>query len=103
MFDPDHDRSNVSIVPAAKSFRVASEESKYLTCLIVQHQPNHKAGRAVFKRIGVTRLSPWADSKVLARRSLRDEFEILRRMHSDVDMPYEKYDDEAGSHMIRLI
>lgn len=103
MLGLDHDISRVYVIPAAKGPRVASEESKYLTCLIVQHQPGHKAGAAVFKRIGVTRLSPWADSEALKKKSKHDEFKILEFMQSDVDMPYERYDVGRGRHMIRLV
>ncbi|KAJ4339842.1 hypothetical protein N0V95_007679 [Ascochyta clinopodiicola] len=102
MFGHDHDISRVFVIPAAKGPRVASEESKYLICLIVQHLPDHEPGRAVFRRIGVTKLSPWADSKALAK-SVQDDFKILEFMQSDVDMPKERYDAAKGRHMIRLI
>jgi hypothetical protein len=103
MFGLDHDVSRVYVIPAAKGARVASEESKYLTCLLVQHLPHHSAGPAVFRRIGVTKLSPWADSKALARRKGRKEFGILEFVQSDINMPYEAYDAETGTHMIKLI
>ena len=103
MFGTDHEVSRVFVIPAAKGARVASEESKYLTCLLVQWLPGHEAGSAVFRRIGLTKLSPWADSEALAKSKTQGDFKILDMLESDVNMPYEKYDPEEGRHMIRLI
>ncbi|KAF2631024.1 HET-domain-containing protein [Macroventuria anomochaeta] len=108
MFGTDHEISRVFVIPAAKGPRIASEESKYLTCLLVQWLPGHEAGAAVFRRIGITKLSPWADSEALARRKdeqgkLVGDFKILEMLESDVNMPYENYDPVNGKHMIRLI
>lgn len=107
MFGTDHEASGVFVIPAAKGPRVASEESKYLTCLLVQWLPGHVAGSAVFRRIGITKLSPWADSEALARPKENGKpvgaFKILEMLQSDVNMPYERYDPEEGKHLIRLI
>ncbi|KAF3042819.1 hypothetical protein E8E11_001858 [Didymella keratinophila] len=107
MFGTDHEASRVFVIPAAKGPRVASEESKYLTCLLVQWLPGHAAGSAVFRRIGITKLSPWADSEALARPKENGnpigDFKILDMLQSDVNMPYERYDPEEGRHLIRLV
>ncbi|KAL1655901.1 hypothetical protein SLS61_001464 [Didymella pomorum] len=107
MFGTDHEKARVFVIPAAKGPRVASEESKYLTCMLVQWLPGHAAGSAVFRRIGITKLSPWADSEALARPKEHGkpvgDFKILEMLQSDVGMPYEQYDAEEGRHLIRLI
>lgn len=88
--------AGVYVVPAAKGERTASEESKYLTCLILQLVKGHERGPA-FKRIGLTKLSPWADNK-----ALRDQ-KILEVFPSDIDMPHQGYDAETGMHRILII
>ncbi|KAF1949897.1 HET-domain-containing protein [Byssothecium circinans] len=90
---PDAD---VYVVPAAKGERTASEESKYLTCLILQLVKGHPMGN-VFRRIGLTRLSPWADHVAVHNDSLLEVY------GSDVDMPHQGYDPQTGMHRILLI
>ena len=77
-------------LPAAKGERTANTESKYLICLLLLKvgEPN------VFRRIGLTKLSLWADK---VTRS-----EILEVYPSDVSMPHDGW-DELGRHRIRII
>ncbi|PSN69911.1 HET-domain-containing protein [Corynespora cassiicola Philippines] len=93
IFGPD---ANVYVVPAAWGERTASPESKYLICLLIQLVKEHSSGPA-FRRIGLTKLSPWADS-----RALNDE-KILESYNSDVDMPHQGYDAMTGEHTILML
>ncbi|KAF3035217.1 hypothetical protein E8E12_003757 [Didymella heteroderae] len=102
MFGLDHDKSCVYVIPAAVGPRTASNETKYLTCLLVQHYPRHSSG-PVFKRIGITKLSQWADSKTLEISEGQGIYRILEHEHRDVDMPHLDYDSRTGMHKIRLI
>lgn len=93
--------AGVYIVPAAKGERTASEESKYVTCLILQLVKgkvvkDHEKGPA-FRRIGLTKLSPWADHKAL------HNLQILEVYGSDMDMPHQGYDQNTGMHRIVII
>lgn len=88
--------AGVYIVPAARGDRTASEESKYLTCLILQLIKGH-ARNPAFRRIGLTKLSPWADNKALHQQK------ILEVYGSDVDMPHHGYDPETGMHRILIV
>lgn len=99
---PDAD---VYVVPAARGDRTASEESKYLTCLILQLEKSCKEGPA-FRRVGITKLSPYGDHKAL------EDLEILKAYESDGAMPHrgddpktgkKGYDPETGMHRIFLI
>jgi hypothetical protein len=85
--------AGVYVVPAAKSDRTASEESKYMTCLILQLDTN-SSERPIFRRIGLTKLSPW--------RNHRTMDEILKVRESDVMLPHQGYNHETGMHRIVL-
>jgi hypothetical protein len=87
------DDANIFIVPAAKTDRTASEESKYLTCLILRLDTTCKT-EPTFWRIGLTRLSPWRNWKVMD--------EILKVYDSDVALPHQGYNPETGMHRIFL-
>jgi hypothetical protein len=50
-----------------------------------------------FRRIGLTKLSPWADHKALHNDK------VLEVFNSDVDMPHRGYDQETGMHRILII
>jgi hypothetical protein len=93
---PDEDdvfeTDDVYCLPAAMGERDQTKESKYLICLLLQLVHGEKA---TFRRIGLTKLSPWADK--LARHQLLDSFE------SDVDIPHDDYDAETGTHGFYLI
>ncbi|RMZ68292.1 heterokaryon incompatibility [Pyrenophora seminiperda CCB06] len=87
----------VYVVPAAKGERTASEKSKYVTCLLLQLVRGNEPGPA-FRRIGLTKLSPWADSVAL------HDYKMLDVYGSDVDMPhYQGYDAETGMHRILIV
>lgn len=100
---PERDRSRIMghmadifVVPAARGERTAPESSKYLTCLILQLDKNHKKG-VVFRRVGVTKLSPYADHNAL------DKLKILEAYPSDISMPHRGYDPETGMHRIMIV
>ncbi|KAF2643374.1 hypothetical protein P280DRAFT_488422 [Massarina eburnea CBS 473.64] len=88
--------AGVYIVPAAKGDRTASEKSKYLICLILQRDKRNLRGD-VFKRIGLTRLSPWGD-----HIALHDD-RILEVHKSDGGMLQQGYNPKTGMHRIRLV
>ncbi|OAL07385.1 HET-domain-containing protein [Phaeosphaeriaceae sp. SRC1lsM3a] len=97
--------AEVYIVPAALGDRTASKDSKYLTCLILQLDHSRKE-RPSFRRVGVTKLSPYGDHKAL------EGLEILKKYESDGAMPHrgddpktgkKGYDDKTGMHRIFLI
>jgi hypothetical protein len=90
--------AGIFVVPAAFTDRRTPRESKYLTCLIIQLDKKHEAG-PVFKRVGLTKLSPYGDHKALYDR------EILKPYDSDIGMLPEgvPYDPATGMHRIRLI
>ncbi|KAF3003761.1 hypothetical protein E8E13_009886 [Curvularia kusanoi] len=97
IFAKEHSVSRVYVIPAARGPRTASKGSKYITCLLVQHQGINDKDGAVFKRIGISRLSPWGDKQALA--------EILEVLKSDVKMPNldGEYNEEEGTSKIRLV
>jgi Heterokaryon incompatibility protein (HET) len=97
---PNHDKvldmDNTYCLPAAKGERTEVEESKYIICLLLQAAEGFEDG--TFKRIGLTKLSPWGDK--LARNL---ETGILKSYDSDIDLPHRHYDLETGMHQIVLI
>jgi hypothetical protein len=105
--------ADVFVVPVAKGNRLAPEHSKYLICLLLQLEPEGEHGRQnAFRRIGLTKLSPWADSKALddteitasGSRVRTGVPKILRVEDSDVDMPHQGgYDAKEGTHRILLV
>jgi hypothetical protein len=91
-----HD-AKIFVVPAAHTDRKAPRESKYLTCLILQLDREREAG-PVFKRIGLTKLSPYGDHRAL------NDYEILKPYDSDANMLWDvPYDPATGMHRIRLV
>jgi hypothetical protein len=89
--------AGIFVVPAAHTDRKASRESKYLTCLILQLDRKREAG-PVFKRIGLTKLSPYGDHKAL------DDYEILKPYDSDTNLLWDvPYNPATGMHRIRLV
>jgi hypothetical protein len=91
-----HD-AKVFVLPAAKTEgRQGNEDSKYLTCLLLQKVDtgSEEDGDAVFRRIGLTKLSSWADK--YARTHILD---VHQR---DIAMPCNEYDKTKG-HKIVLV
>ncbi|KAF1974360.1 hypothetical protein BU23DRAFT_461772 [Bimuria novae-zelandiae CBS 107.79] len=88
-----NDDAGIFIVPVAKGERTASEESKYLTCLILQLERTDPSNE--LRRIGLTRLSPWADKIAM------QDYKILDVSEGDQFMPHNGY--EAGLHRITLV
>jgi hypothetical protein len=91
-----HPDAEVFVVPAAKGPRTASEESKYLICLILQRVHGRSAGPA-YRRIGLTKLSPYGDHLAL------DELEISNTVGSDEAMLPKGFDAETSMHPLLLI
>jgi hypothetical protein len=89
--------AGVYVVPAAFGDRTVPQESKYMTCLILQLIQGHENGPN-FRRIGLTKLSPWADVKAFS-----SEHGILEVYGSDVNMPHQGYDGTTGMHRIRVV
>lgn len=96
IFGPD---AGVCILPAALGERTATKESKYIICLLLQlvKEDTCDGPITMYKRIGLTKLSPWADNSAV--QSLR----ILEAFDSDVTIPNQGYDWETGTHRILII
>jgi hypothetical protein len=97
--------AGIFVMPAAIGPRTTSKESKYMTCLILQLDKSYEAGPTgpagpAFRRIGLTKLSPYGDHKALDGV---DEMEILKAYESDIAMPCLDYDPATGKHRIVLI
>jgi hypothetical protein len=88
--------AGIYIVPAAMGERNSSEDSKYMTCLVLQFVEVRAEGPA-YRRIGLTKLSPYGDRGVL--RGLK----ILTACPSDLDIPHNGYDPETGIHRFLVI
>jgi hypothetical protein len=91
-----HD-AGIFVVPAAHTDRKASPKSKYLTCLILQLDRTREAG-PVFRRIGLTKLSPYGDHRALDNDELLKPYDSDMNMLRDVD-----YDPTTGRHRIFLV
>jgi len=87
------DEAGIYVLPAAKGERTALMESKYIICLLLQLLKEHD--KSTYRRIGLTKLSPWADSGTVHK--------ILDVYPSDVDMPHQGYDAKTGMHRILII
>ncbi|KUI69658.1 hypothetical protein VM1G_04744 [Cytospora mali] len=98
---------DIYCVPAAYGERTEAQGSKYMICLLLQLAENDKGlpkhwkkaeRRGTFRRIGLTKLSTWADKTAYDH--------ILEKLESDVNgLPYRphKYRPETGHHLIRVI
>ncbi|KAF2649660.1 HET-domain-containing protein [Lophiostoma macrostomum CBS 122681] len=89
-----HD-AEIFVLPAAKTEgRQGNEDSKYLTCLLLQKVDTRSEddGDAVFRRIGLTKLSSWADKYARAH--------ILDVHQRDIAMPCNDYDKKAGHKIV---
>jgi len=102
-----HD-ANIFVVPAARGSRLAPQGSKYMICLLLQLVLEGEDGRKkAFRRVGLTKLSPWADSKALemvddpkGERMAR----ILIPKARDNDMPHVRgYNAKDRTHEILLM
>jgi hypothetical protein len=93
--------ANIFVLPVLRKDQNAPDGPTYLVCLLLQLVPNKR----VFRRIGLTKLSPWADSEALKQDSARGDLEpeILKVRESDVDMPHQGYNAQEGLHRIMLI
>jgi hypothetical protein len=93
--------AGVYVVPAARGERTASNESKYLICLLLQEVKGKKIdgieGGGMYRRIGLTKLSPWADHMALQQNK------ILEVFSSDIDLPHQGFDAETGMHRILIV
>lgn len=92
--------ADIYVLPAAQGERTASLESKYVICLILQlvrgrDIEGFSGGEHAFRRIGLTKLSPWADH--LTAHGILEPFE------SDIGMPHQDYDSKTGMHRILII
>jgi hypothetical protein len=77
-------------LPVAKGERINGED--HLICLLLIEADGHERG--TFRRIGLTKLSRWAD-KVTYHH-------IFHVCAEDKDLPSQKY-DKTGNHLIRII
>lgn len=88
------DSGRMFCMPAAIGDRINGEE--YLICLLLQEMTGRKG---TFRRIGLTKLSPWGDK--LAYRQMLDLFPGI-----DEYMPCLEYSETRkaeGRHLIRLV
>ncbi|KAJ4421747.1 hypothetical protein N0V82_003591 [Gnomoniopsis sp. IMI 355080] len=101
------DKDNVYCVPAALGSRTEAEDSKYIVCLLLQHVaedderlPSLKENdrRSVYRRIGLTKLSTWADK--LAYQYIGDLLPIDRDFPS---RPHDYGKTGEGRSLIRII
>lgn len=90
-------RNDIYCLPVSYGARVDAEESKYLFCLLLQacKDPVTQEFEGTFRRIGMTKLSPWADK--LTRQH------VLVSSVADVLLPHLNYRDDTGKHEIVII
>lgn len=103
--------NNTYCVPAAYSERKEAEGSKSIVCLLLQQateddQVQHLdplSRDAVFRRIGVAKLSQWADK--LAHPGAGNDGIIKPDRGLDMDLPHwpHSYREATGEHLIRII
>lgn len=101
------DTENVFCVPAALGSRTEDRESKYIICLILQHVPENNKQlesldlsdrRGVYRRIGLTKLSRWADKRAYQH--------IRKPLSTDRDYPQRPHEygrNGKGRSLIRII
>jgi hypothetical protein len=96
--------ANIYVVPVARGKRFAPRESKYMICLLLQLVLTGENGKKkAFRRIGLTKLSPWADSKAL-EEGKDGMAKILIPHPRDGEMPHVgPYDAKQGTHEILLV
>src|SRR3569833_2107961 len=91
-------REDIYCLPVSRGERVEIDESKYLFCLLLQLEPESDPqcmGRGTFRRIGMTKLSTWADK-------LAHQY-ILKSSQAEGNLPHQGYDDVSGKHRICII
>ena len=95
-------RDDTYCLPVSRGERVEIDESKYLFCLLLQLVPKGDRqfmGPGTFRRIGMTKLSPWADK-------LAHEY-ILEHSPADVELPHQDSKEsgyrDTGEHRICII
>lgn len=97
----DNTTAAAYVLPVAREVSYAgTSRNEYLLCLILR--PGDKRG--VFKRIGVTKLSPLADRKAMSSLEINGKagYKILEAYSDDAMLPHVGYDRETGMHRIRL-
>ncbi|ORY71276.1 uncharacterized protein BCR38DRAFT_330862 [Pseudomassariella vexata] len=55
------DSNDIWCIPAAEGERAATRESRYLICLLLQEVKGRRLGPGTFRRIGLSKLSPWGE------------------------------------------
>lgn len=103
--------NNTYCIPAAYSERKEAEGSKSIVCLLLQQAPEDDQSQhldplsrfAVFRRIGVAKLSRWADK--LAHPGVGNNGIIKPDRGLDMDLPHwpHSYREATGEHLIRII
>lgn len=105
----DLEKDNIYCIPAAYGGTTEAEGSKYIICLLLQLAEDDKGlpegwdetkRRGTYRRIGLTKLSTWADKETYEH--------ILEKLESDMDprkLPHQphKYRETTGQHLIRII
>jgi hypothetical protein len=96
--------ANIYVVPVARGSRLATKGSKYMICLLLQSVLIGEDGvKKAFRRIGLTKLSPWADSKAL-EEGKDGMAKILVPHERDGEMPHlGPYNSEEGTLEILLV
>ncbi|KAI8939937.1 hypothetical protein NX059_003663 [Plenodomus lindquistii] len=87
--------AGIFVVPTALGDPTAAVGSKYTICLILQVDRSNEAG-PTFRRIGLTKLSPYADAKTML------EIKTRLKLGIDKDIPNRGYDKKTGHYRIFL-
>jgi hypothetical protein len=99
----DKPDTHVYVLPVADNVQNSGTTTDlHLVCLIL------RAGEQMgtFKRIGMTKLSPFMDRKACAKVDIdgRDlEYRILKTSSDDTMLPHAGYDERTGAHRLHLV
>jgi hypothetical protein len=85
---------DIYCMPAARGGLLGSGDDTYLICLLLQ-SVRASGERGVFRRIGLTKLSIWADKMTYTQ--------ILDVEERDISLPCQEYHKETGFHLVKIV
>lgn len=97
----DNAAARVFVLPVIKeSYVKGTARNQYLTCLLLRLDGT----RGVFRRVGMTKLSPHADRMAMREVGGRDgvEYAVLRPCKADGMVPSDRIEEGSGLHRIHL-